>query len=69
MQNKTIKIDLNLNAYPQGTALYLLGVARILSKQLGIDMVQVHREMTYSDYENLIKTFEKYFGDYVTLQR
>jgi hypothetical protein len=69
MQNKTIKIDLNLNIYPQGTALYLLGVARILSKQLGIDMVQVHREMTYSDYENLIKTFEKYFGDYVTLQR
>jgi hypothetical protein len=69
MQNKTIKIDLNLNIYPQGTALYLLGVARILSKQLGIDMVQVHREMTYSDYEHLIKTFEKYFGDYVTLQR
>lgn len=69
MQNKTIKIDLNLNIYPQGTALYLLGVARILSKQLGINMVEVHREMTYSDYEHLIKTFEKYFGDYVTIQR
>jgi hypothetical protein len=66
MQNKTIKIDLNS---PQGNAFNLLSIARKLSKQLGINIVEVHREMTYYDYEHLIKTFEKYFGDYVTLQR
>jgi hypothetical protein len=66
MQNKTIKIDLNS---PQGNAFNLLSIARKLSKQLGINIVEVHREMTYSDYGHLIKTFEKYFGDYVTLQR
>ena len=66
MQDKTIKIDLNSS---QGNAFNLLSIARKLSKELGLNMVEVHREMTYSDYENLIKTFERYFGDYVTLQR
>ena len=66
MKTKTIKIDLNS---PQGNAFYLLGVARKLSKQMGLNMVEIHREMTHSDYENLIKTFEKYFGNYVTFQR
>ncbi len=66
MKTKTIKIDLNS---PQGNAFSLLGVARKLSKQIGLDTIQIHREMTQSDYENLINTFEKYFGNYVTLQK
>ena len=66
MKTKTIKIDLNSS---QGNAFNLISIARRLSKQMGMNMVEIHREMTYSDYENLIKTFEKYFGDYVTLHR
>jgi len=66
MKTKTIKIDLNSS---QGNAFNLISIARRLSKQMGMNMVEIHREMTYSDYENLIKTFEKYFGDFVTLQR
>jgi hypothetical protein len=65
MKTETIKIDLNS---PQGNAFNLLGVARKLSKQMGLNTTEIYREMTISDYENLIKTFEKYFGNYVTLQ-
>ena len=65
MKTETIKIDLNS---PQGNAFNLLVVARKLSKQMGLYTTEIYREMTISDYENLIKTFEKYFGNYVTLQ-
>lgn len=72
MKNQTIKLKprtrINLNG-EKGNAFYLLGLARKYCKMLGFDTVQVHREMTHSDYENLIKTFEKYFGDYVILER
>lgn len=66
MKNKTIKIDLNS---PKGNAFHLLGVARKLSKQMGLNTIEIHREMTQYDYEHLIKTFEKHFGEHVILQR
>lgn len=66
MKTKTIKIDLNT---PQGNSIHLIGVARKLSKQMGLNTMEIHREMTQFDYEHLIKTFEKYFGDLVTLHR
>lgn len=65
MQTKTIKIDLNS---PNGNAFNLLSVARKLSKEMGLNTIEIHREMTNSDYVHLIKTFEKYFGDFVTLE-
>lgn len=66
MKTKTIKIDLNSS---QGNAFNLISVARRLSKQMGMNTAEIYREMTHSDYENLIKTFEKYFGNFVTIQR
>lgn len=54
---------------PQGNAFYLLGVAGQLSKQLGLNVEKVMNEMKSSDYEALIETFDKYFGDYVILER
>ena len=75
MNTETIKIQtmprkvvIKLNS-PKGNAFHLLGVARKYSRMLGLNTKQVHDEMTQSDYENLIKTFEKYFSEYVTLQR
>lgn len=54
---------------PQGNAFYLLGLAGQLSKQLGLKPEQIMNEMKSSDYEALLETFDKYFGDYVILER
>jgi len=65
-QPKEIVIDLT---GPQGNAFYLLGTARDLAIQLDLDWNYVYEEMTSGDYENLIKVFDFYFGDFVILER
>lgn len=54
---------------PQGNAFVLLGVAKDLCKQLKIDWNVVSDEMRSGDYEYLLQTFDRYFGDYVDLVR
>ena len=54
---------------PEGNAYYLLGAARKLAKQLGLDSTKIMAEMTSGDYENLIEVFDRYFGDFVVLER
>ena len=54
---------------PQGNAFFLLANASKLAKQLGLNPFQVLEEMKKGDYENLIQVFDKYFGDYVVLER
>ena len=56
----------------QGNAFYLLGLVNSLGKQLDFDKEKrqkIHDEMTSGDYENLIKVFDKNFGEYVTLYK
>lgn len=65
---KSKKLIINLSG-PEGNAFYLLGKARGIAKKIGLDHEQVIREMQESDYENLIKVFDKYFGNYVDLIR
>ena len=52
---------------PEGNAFGILGLAYRWSKQLGLDTDSILKEMQSSDYMNLVLTFEKYFGDYVTI--
>ena len=54
---------------PQGNAFVLMGMASKFARQLGIDKDKVINEMTSGDYENLINVFDKYFGDFVILER
>ena len=54
---------------PQGNAFFLLGTAKNLSNQLDLDGNAIMEEMKSSDYENLINVFDKYFGDFVILER
>ena len=68
-QNKGIESDVT---GPQGNAFFLLGTASKLGRQLGWDRDEIEillRQMRNSDYENLVNTFDKYFGDFVTLYR
>ena len=63
---KTNGITIDLTG-PQGNAFYLLGTAKNLSNQLGLDSNKVMDEMKSGDYDNLVNTFDKYFGSIVTL--
>lgn len=66
VEKKGIEIDLT---GPDGNAFFLLGTAGRLAKQLGLDSDEIQSEMMSSDYENLVKVFDKYFGHFVTLYR
>ena len=63
---KTIEIDLT---GPDGNAYVILGLAKKLCKEFGIDPKPLLDEMMSSDYENLIKVFDKNFGSIVTMYR
>lgn len=54
---------------PEGNAFVLLGYASRFAKQLGLEVNVVLDEMRAGDYENLIEVFDRYFGDFVILER
>ena len=68
IKHKPIEIDLN---GPQGNAFVLLGLASTLGKRIyGYEQTEfILEEMKLSTYEMLILTFDKYFGEVVTLYR
>ena len=54
---------------PAGNAFSLMGQARNLAKQLGMDPNPIIEGMMSGDYENLLQVFDDNFGDYVILER
>lgn len=64
--NKKPIIDLT---GPDGNAFMLMGRAMKYAKQLELDGNKITEEMRAGDYEHLIQVFEKYFGEYVILER
>tara|TARA_B100001094_G_scaffold300792_1_gene326483 strand:+ start:1610 stop:1840 length:231 start_codon:yes stop_codon:yes gene_type:complete len=69
LEYKKIEIDLNS---PEGNAFLLIGLASRLGRQLNMDKFRIkciQDEMILSDYEMLVQTFNKWFGDYVILYR
>ena len=54
---------------PQGNAFFLLGQAGQYARQLNLDGNQIIDEMKSGDYENLVQVFDRYFGNYVILER
>jgi hypothetical protein len=65
-QTNGIEIDLT---GPDGNAYFLMGTAKKLCREFGIDSKPLLDEMMSSDYENLIKVFDRNFGSFVTLYR
>jgi len=53
---------------PDGNAYALMGYATRYSKQLGLPTATILEEMRSGDYINLLRTFEKYFGEFVALE-
>lgn len=59
---------INLDA-EQGNEFYLIGVVVNLNKTLKLpNIVEILEEMQKGDYCHLLKTVEKYFGDYLILE-
>ena len=54
---------------PEGNAFVLLGYAKRLGSQLGLDSDAIVAEMMSSDYEHLVEVFDREFGDLVLLLR
>lgn len=61
-------VTINLSG-PEGNAFSLIGQAREYARQLDLDKNLITKRMMSGNYENLLKVFEEYFGDYVTLER
>ena len=62
------KLEIDLTG-PKGNAFYLIGTAKKLAKALDIEWEPILEEMKNSDYENVLKVFDREFGDYVILWR
>ena len=55
---------------PQGNSFALMKQAKTLARSyLGTDGQDIIDEMKKGDYEHLIKTFDKHFGNFVILER
>jgi len=65
-QTGPIVIDLT---GPEGNAFALMGYANNFCKQLKIEAKPIIEEMMSGDYENLIQVFDRYFGEFVILER
>jgi hypothetical protein len=65
---KSTGIEIDLTG-PQGNVFFLIGTAKNLAKQLGMDGASVQKEMMSGDYENAVNVFDKHFGSFVTLYR
>ena len=65
-EDRMMEIDLT---GPDGNAFVLKGIAKNLARQLGLDGDLITQEMRLGDYEDLLKTFDSYFGDFVILYR
>lgn len=69
MSRKTIEIDLS---GPEGNAHVLLSYVNTLGKQLNMPLKirkDIQATMMLGSYNDLIKTFDIWFGDYVVLYK
>jgi hypothetical protein len=65
-QHRQTVIDLT---GPNGNAYYLLAQAESMARQLDLNSAMILHQMRAEDYENLVQVFDRYFGDYVILER
>lgn len=62
------KIEVDLNG-PDGNAFVLLGMAKSWARDLDLDWDEIKSDAMSGDYEYLLSTLDKHFGDYVDFIR
>jgi hypothetical protein len=65
---KKLGIEIDLTGR-DGNAFFLLATAGKLAQQLGLDKKVIREEMMAGNYEHLVNTFDKHFGNFVTLYK
>jgi len=65
-KQKRPQIEVDLTG-EEGNVFYLIALARQLAPQLGFDLETMTDRMMFDDYTHAVRTFDAYFGDYVTL--
>lgn len=63
--NRKLHIDLD---GPDGNAIVIAGIARNIARRSGLDADAITKEMMSSDYINVLKVFDKYFGSVVVFE-
>lgn len=69
MPNRKIEIDLSKE---EGNAYYIIGLVDTLGRQIGIHRKvrkDIKQTMMLGTYEDLIKTFDIWFGEFVILYK
>ena len=69
LENRKVEIDLKS---PQGNAFYILGLVETLGKQINLPKEirkDIREVMMSGSYEDLINTFDIWFGDYVIIYK
>ena len=65
---KNREFVINLDG-PDGNAFQLMGYAKRFARDMGYASDEVIlKNMMAGDYKHLVKTFDKYFGEYVILE-
>jgi hypothetical protein len=67
-QKEESRIEIDLTG-PDGNAFALMGIAKNLAKQLKLDGEMITKEMMLGDYEDLLNTMERYFGEHIIMYR
>ena len=66
VKTNTLKRRIVLSSQ-DGNAYVLLGYAKALCRQLNLDENKIIREMQSGYYDDLVLTFDRYFGDHVEI--
>lgn len=61
------QIEINLDS-SDGNVFVLIKLATDLANKLGKDAELIKKRMMSESYENAVRIFDAYFGDYVTLR-
>jgi len=54
---------------PEGNAFCLLGYGKQWAKQLGLNWDEIEKKAMDGEYEHLLETLDKYFGEFVIFER
>jgi hypothetical protein len=54
---------------PDGNSFVLLAMAKGWAQELGLSWEPIKEDMISGDYEHLLEVIEKYFGNYIILER
>lgn len=66
LKQRIPQIEIDLDG-PQGNVFFLIGTAKNLACQLGMNHETIIKQMRGGNYKQAVRIFDAYFGEFVTL--